>query len=224
MKRGYPQWSGKEDSPMEQKRCPYCGQWFKAVCRKGNRQITCAAAKCRAAHKRELDRVWRSKNPLWVDDRQKKVRTWANNCDYWKELRSKNPGYEERNRRQTRERMSQLRAEEKRTRTMREDPVDYLRGLKSRCVGDVCKTGTGGGVVSTERGTTADDVCKTGTGGAVLVGVVDYLVARELFAKQEGIDSGHWRKGEWGHYDARGPGLGHVGPAVCATACATAGV
>jgi hypothetical protein len=48
------------------------------------------------------------------------------------------------------------------------DPVGYLRGLKARC---------------------GEDVCKTGLGGAVVVEVVDYLLARELFAKQEGSDT-----------------------------------
>jgi hypothetical protein len=34
---------------------------------------------------------------------------------------------------------------------------------------------------------TAEGVCKTGTGGEPVVEIVDYLLARELFAKQEGL-------------------------------------
>lgn len=203
---------------MKQDRCPYCGRWFKAVCRKGARQITCGGAKCQAAHKRELDRTWREKDPGWVEQRQEKVRRWAKSRDYWKKFRAQNPAYVKRNRDQTRERMGQRRAEEKRTRAMREDPVGYLRGLKSQCAGVVCKTGSGGGVESTEKGSTVVDVCKTASGGAVLVGLVDYLVVRALFAKQEGLDGGPWRKVERGHDDARGAVLGHIGPSVCAAA------
>ena len=34
---------------MVQKRCPYCGRWFKPKLRKGPRQVTCGAKACRAA-------------------------------------------------------------------------------------------------------------------------------------------------------------------------------
>ena len=70
------------------------------------------------------------------------------------------------------------------------DPVGYLRGLKARCGDGVCKTGTGQGPAPTRNGPTADDVCKTGTGREPVVEVVDYLLAQELFAKQEGLDAG----------------------------------
>jgi hypothetical protein len=69
------------------------------------------------------------------------------------------------------------------------DPVGYLRGLKARCDEDVCKTGLGEAGFSTEDTATVEDVCKTGLGGATVVEVVDYLLARELFAKQEGRDA-----------------------------------
>lgn len=208
---------------MEQERCPYCGRWFKAESGKGSRQITCGEAKCQARHKRKLDRRWREGDPGWVEGRQQKVRKWAEGCGYWGEYRAKNPGYVKRNRAQTRERMRRQRGEEKRTRAIQEDPVGYLRGLKSRCGEDVCKTGSGGGDLRTGKGVTADDVCKTGSGGAVLVGVVDYLVARELFAKQEVLDLRPWREVKRGSYDARGATLGLVGPAVCGVASAAAG-
>jgi len=64
--------------------------------------------------------------------------------------------------------MRRRREEERRARAILGDPVGYLRELRARC---------------------GEDVCKTGTGGAVVVEVVEYLMARELFAKQEGPDS-----------------------------------
>jgi hypothetical protein len=105
---------------------------------------------------------------MWVRARQAKVREWAQARDYWKNYRSENPDYEERNRCQTRERMRRRREEERRARAILVDPLGYLRGLKARC---------------------AEEVCKTGTGGGAVVEVVEYLMAREWFAKQEGADS-----------------------------------
>jgi hypothetical protein len=62
--------------------------------------------------------------------------------------------------------MRQLRQDRRRARALLADPVGYLKGLKARC---------------------GEGVCKTGTGGEPVVEIVDYLLARELFAKQEGL-------------------------------------
>ena len=66
-----------------------------------------------------------------------------------------------------------------------ENPVAYLQGLKTRCGGDVCKTGLGTGGLSTEKVATDEDVCKTGPREPVLNGVVNYLLVRAMFAKQD---------------------------------------
>lgn len=182
---------------MAQARCAYCGRWFKSEPGKGGRQKTCGAEACRRKHKRVLDRQWRAEDLMWVRARQAKVREWAEGREYWKEYRRENPEYEERNRAQTRERMRRRREEERRARAILGDPVGYLRELKARCGQNVCKTGTGGAQVSTGRGITAEDVCKTGTGGGAVVEVVEYLIARELFAKQEGPDSRGGRVIQW---------------------------
>lgn len=192
---------------MEQMRCPYCGRWFKPELRKGTRQTTCGCKKCRRAHKRELGRQWRAKNPERTLGRQGKVRAWAKQRNYWKTYLAEHPEQAQRNREQTRQRMKRMRAERGRGLALLADPVRYLRGIRVRC-GDVCKTGTGQAPAPTENGLTAEDVCKTGLGGAIgstenkptaddvckketcVVGVVDYLLARELFAKQEGLDAG----------------------------------
>ena len=173
---------------MAQQRCPYCGRWFKATLRKGSRQVTCKAKTCQAEHKRILGQLWRVDNPERSLGRQGKVRAWAGARGYWGGWREENLDYVERNRAQTRERMKQLREERRRARALLADPVGYLRGLKARLVEGVCKTGTGQARAPTEDGPTADDVCKTGTGREPIVEVVDYLLALELFAKQEGLD------------------------------------
>lgn len=170
---------------MSQPRCPYCGIWFKPEPGKGERQVTCGELACRLAHKKVLGQQWREVNPERTLGRQKKVRDWARERDYRRDWRNKHPGYVERNREQTRERMRKRRQEQRRAGTILGDPVAYLKGLKALWQGDVCKTGTGGAQVSTRKGPTADDVCKTGTGGDPVVGVVDYLIAREMFAKQD---------------------------------------
>ena len=175
---------------MAQQRCPYCGRWFKPKLRKGPRQVTCGAEACRAAHKRVLGQKWRAENPERPLGRQRKVRAWADARGYWRGWRKDTPGYVERNRVQTRERMRRLRAERRRARALLADPAGYLRGLKARCREGVCKTRTGRAPAPTRNWPTADDVCKTGTGREPIVEVVDYLLARELFAKQEGLDAG----------------------------------
>jgi len=172
---------------MAQKRCPYCGKWFKAAPRKWSRQVTCGATECRRQHKRMLERVWRAKDPVWTQCRRQKVREWAQREGYWKKNLLKNPKYVERNRQQTRERMRRLRDERKNSREVMRDSLGYLRGLRGACGEDVCKPGTGGAFSSTGGGPTAEDVCKTRTGGGAVVGVVRYLIAREVFAKQEGL-------------------------------------
>ena len=180
---------------MAQLRCPYCGRWFTPKLRKGSRQVTCGAEACRAAHKRVLGQGWRTENPERTLGRQGKVRVWADARAYWRGWRDGNLKYVERNRVQTRERMRRLRKERREARALLSDPVGYLRGLKARCGEDVCKTGTGQALAPTGKGATADDVCKTGIGRGPVVGVVDYLLARELFAKQEGLDAGRAEAG-----------------------------
>ena len=175
---------------MVQARCPYCGRWFKAVPGKGPRQVTCGAEACRAAHKRALGRRWRAENPERTLGRQGKVRAWAQERGYWRGWRDEHPGYVDRNREQTRERMRRLREER---RPLLADPVEYLRGLKAQCGEDVCKPGIGQAqkrLKTQGNSRTADDVCKTGTGRELVVEVVDFLLARELFAKQEGLGGG----------------------------------
>ena len=169
---------------MDQPRCPYCGKWFKTEAGKGKRQVTCLKPGCQSANKKILDQRWHRANPEPTLERQGKVRAWAAGRDYWCGWRDGSLAYVERNRAQTRERMRKRRAERRQARMILSDPASYLRGLRA----DVCKTRTGGPLRPTVKEATAEDVCKTRIGGEVLVGVVDYLLAREVFAKHEDID------------------------------------
>ena len=174
---------------MAQPRCPYCGRWFKPKLRKGPRQVTCGSGGCRGEHKRVLGQRWRVNNPERTLDRQEKVRGWAQGRDYWRGWRDERPGYVERNRKQTRERMSRLREERRKARAMLADPVGYLRRLKARCGEGVCKTGTGGAKKRLKiwrNWRTVEGVCKTGTGQEAVVEVVDYLLARECLQNRRG--------------------------------------
>lgn len=176
---------------MTQARCPHCGRWFKAEPGMGERQVTCLRSECQAAHKKVLDRRWHTANPERTLGRQGKVRAWADGRGYWKAYREEHPGTTQRNREQTRERMCRRRQESRQAHTILADPAGYLRGLRA----DVCKTRTGGALGPTVEGATVGDVCKTRTGNGAIVGMMNYLIAREVFAKHEELDTGRARAG-----------------------------
>lgn len=169
---------------MTQPRCPCCGRWFEAEPAKGDRQVTCLSPECRSAHKKALDRRWHVANPERTLARQEKIRDWAEQRDYWREWRRTHADYVKRNREQTRERMQKRRQERRQARGILANPVGYLRDLRA----DVCKTRTGGPRRPTSAVATVEDVCKTRSEGGVLVGMMDYLIAREVFAKHEDLD------------------------------------
>lgn len=168
---------------MTEPRCPYCGRWFEAEPERGKRQVTCLLSACQSAHKKFLDRRWHAGNPERTLGRRGKIRDWASDRDYWRQWRNTHADYVERNRQQTQERMRKRREVQRQTGAILANPMGYLRGLKA----DVCKTRTGGPRRSTRNGSTVEDVCKTRSGGKVLVGMVDYLMAREMFAKHEDL-------------------------------------
>lgn len=161
---------------MAQARCPHCGKWFEPTPGKGMRQKTCGEPECRRLHKKILGQQWRAENPERSLGRQGKVRAWADAGDYWRGWRDKHAGYVERNREQTRERMKRRRDEAHRSQALLKDPVGYLRGLRE----DVCKTGLGEAVPPRRNTSTVEGVCNTGLGVNAFMGVVDYLLAREL--------------------------------------------
>ena len=168
---------------MAKRRCPYCGKWFTAKPGRGKRQVTCLHSECQSAHKKVLDRKWHTANPERTLGRRKKINDWASGRNYWHDWRLAHADYVERNRRQTCERMRKKREVQRQTRAILANPMGYLRGLKA----DVCKTRTGGPRRPTRNGVMVDDVCKTRSGDGVLVGMVDYMIAREMFAKHENL-------------------------------------
>ena len=176
---------------MAQPRCLSCGRWFEPEPSMGERQVTCLATACQAERKRVLGQQWRETNPERTLGRQEKVRAWAAENDYRRKWRADHPDYVERNLHQTRELMRRRREQQRQARGILADPVGYLEGLKEQCGPDVCKTGTRPvktaekSRINPERPTV---FAKQELGMRPLVGIVDYLLAREVFAKQEGLD------------------------------------
>ena len=175
------------ESAMAQKRCPYCKKWFKANLRKGGQQITCCAPECRRKHKLKWSREWHRKDPAWAKCRYPKVNARMRATGYWKGYLLRNPECAERNRLKTRERMRRKRAEQRNSCEVMRDPLGYLEGLRDACGVDVCKPGLGGAISSTRGGPTAEDVCKPGLGEGAVVGIVRYLIAKEVFANQDAM-------------------------------------
>lgn len=82
-----------EKEKVQQKRCAYCGCFFRPDYRVGDRQKSCKAKQCQAKRKRESQRRWIEKNPGYFRDRYPNTKEW----------REKNPGYQRRWRAKRRE-------------------------------------------------------------------------------------------------------------------------
>lgn len=174
---------------MIAKRCVCCGRYFAPYVRKAGEQEICRRSKCRNKRKRARDREWWAKNPCSLQERKKKTRIWAGKRNYWKEYRGKNSDYAKRNREQSRVRMKQLRWKRRRGAEAIKHPVEYLERIK---------------VLGSDMFAKQDSLWQKGRGGngvrptvfakqdlltQRLDGVFDYLILREMFAKQEGPDS-----------------------------------
>jgi len=60
----------------EQKRCGYCGRYYKPDPRTRKTQKSCAQAACRAKRKMESQRKWTEANPGYFQGRYEKVKQW----------------------------------------------------------------------------------------------------------------------------------------------------
>jgi len=153
------------------------------------RQKTCGDAKCRAKHKAALNRKWRQEHPGQQKERDKAVTERRGRDRYWDEQRSKNPGYVERNREQTRERMKQMRAKRKETGQILKDPVGYLEGLGT---GSAEMFATQESIGAKDRRWEWSRPRMFATQESILglsVGLWNYLKVRAMFATHEGIAS-----------------------------------
>ena len=160
---------------VARERCVYCREMFPANPRAvlvvdGVRQSTqraCRRAKCQRARKAEAAALWRRDNEGWKVKQQEWMRSWSDrNPDCWREFRASSPEY----RRRERLRMRRKRAGRvAKVDGIRNDPVGYLRGIRSLARGSVAKV---------------DGIA------AQLDGVVDYLEVRARVAQVDAIGGG----------------------------------
>jgi hypothetical protein len=77
----------------KQKRCPFCGLFFKPDPR-AQIQKCCGRPKCQRARKRQNLKRWRVLNPVHSERYEGKERAWAKAYpDYWQHYRAANPEY-----------------------------------------------------------------------------------------------------------------------------------
>ena len=172
---------------MAQARCPYCGRWYTIHPRLWGRQKTCGRADCRAKHKVELNRKWLEVHPAKRQERYETVKERRREEKYWDKRRAERPDYVERNRNQTRERMRLLRSKRKEAAQILKAPLLYLEGL-GVAKGEMFATRESIGPIARRTEWPRPSVFATQEPIAALtVGVWKYLMARELFATQEGV-------------------------------------
>jgi len=172
---------------MAQARCPYCGRWYAIHPRLWGRQKTCGRADCRAKHKAALNRKWWADHPDKQQERYEKVKAKRREEKYWDKRRALRPDEVERNRKKTRKRMRLLRAKRREAAQILKAPLLYLEGL-GVAKGEMFATQEPIGPVARSAERPRPGVFATQEPIAALtVGVWKYLMARELFATQEGI-------------------------------------
>ena len=79
-----------ETANRGQKRCVYCGRYYRPDPRVRNTQRSCKDPKCRAKRKRESHKKWLEANPDCFKGRYAKIKEWRNNHpDYQRLWRKK---------------------------------------------------------------------------------------------------------------------------------------
>jgi len=150
---------------MSEKRCPYCARHYEPYGRAVERQKHCGLSECRRQHKRARDRAWRGKDAEWRQARQVKVRQWARQRQYWQCWRSKHSEYRSREALRMRRKRAGAVAKQE---VLLSDPVGYLRRIR--------------------YGHHMPGVAKQDLLARRLDEVLEYLIARERVAKQDGAD------------------------------------
>ena len=73
-----------------QKRCVYCGRFYRPDPRARGTQKSCKSPKCRAKRKRESHKKWLKANPEYFKGRYSEVKEWrSNHPDYQRLWRKK---------------------------------------------------------------------------------------------------------------------------------------
>ena len=66
-----------DNKKIQQKKCQYCGQYFKPDPRVWKRQKACSRDECKRKRKREAQEGWKKKNPEYFKDHyQDYVKEW----------------------------------------------------------------------------------------------------------------------------------------------------
>lgn len=174
---------------MKARRCVICGKYFSPYSRKTDEQILCGRLECRLRKRQEWERDWWRNNPECLPERKRKMWIWAKGRDYWRQRRVKRPEYTARNREQTRERMRRLRAARASYAAPLKDPVAYLEGLKCPPPGVFAhmfaKQDSLGRFPRRGTGLRRRVFAKQDSLNARLDGVCNFLIGREMFAKQD---------------------------------------
>jgi hypothetical protein len=93
------------------RRCRNCGCLFE-VCNKVKKHEYCNKKKCRKARKRKWQKQKIKNDETYRKDQKEAQEVWLNNNpDYWKNYRSKNKKYTQRNRKKQRKRNQKARSE-----------------------------------------------------------------------------------------------------------------
>lgn len=79
-----------EKTKEQQKRCVYCGRYFKPDKRVGERQKACKDRECQAKRKKDGQRKWLETDPAYFGGRYDYVKQWRkNHPDYQRRWRAK---------------------------------------------------------------------------------------------------------------------------------------
>ena len=175
--------------PMKARRCVICGKYFIPYSRKPDEQVLCGRRECRLRKRQEWERDWWRSNPESLPERKRKTGIWAKERDYWRQNRVKHPEYTARNRVQTRERMRRMRAAQAKYVVQQKNPIAYLEGLKCTEAGlsaDMfAKQDSLRHISRRGKPLRRSMFAKQDSLNARLDGVCDFLIGREMFAKQD---------------------------------------
>lgn len=79
-----------EKTEVQQKRCVYCGRFFRPDYRVKDHQKSCKSKQCQARRKKESQRRWLEKNPGYFRGRYPNTKEWRKrNPDYQRRWRAK---------------------------------------------------------------------------------------------------------------------------------------
>lgn len=107
-----------EKTKVQQKRCVYCGRFFRPDYRVKDRQKSCKSKQCQARRKKESQRRWLEKNPGYFRGRYPNTKEW----------RERNPDYQRRWRAKRREIQDEI-SPEKQVKTIRlVVPGEWFKG------------------------------------------------------------------------------------------------